>query len=64
MYTPPTIREEHRGQPPVYMTHAIPSRPLTGLRFCPYTDVLTIGTPYTHSLLHTLIDRPLIYDPC
>ncbi|KAF8305544.1 BING4CT-domain-containing protein [Clavulina sp. PMI_390] len=43
MYTPPTIRDEHRGMPPVYMTHPVPSRPLTSLRFCPYTDVLTIG---------------------
>ncbi|KAF9521158.1 hypothetical protein BS47DRAFT_1335263 [Hydnum rufescens UP504] len=41
--TPPTIRNEHSGQPPVYMTHAIPHRPLTSLRFCPFTDVLTIA---------------------
>ena len=29
--------------PPLYLTHPIPSRPLTSLRFCPFTDALTIG---------------------
>jgi len=43
LYTPPTIRNEHSGQPPVYLTHAIPHRPITSLRFCPFTDILTIG---------------------
>ncbi|KAI5119540.1 hypothetical protein M0805_008526 [Coniferiporia weirii] len=29
--------------PPLYLTHPVPTRPLTSLRFCPFTDVLTIG---------------------
>ena len=29
--------------PPLYITHPIPHRPLTSLRFCPFQDILTIG---------------------
>ena len=29
--------------PPLYMTHPIPRRPLTSVRFCPFQDILTIG---------------------
>jgi U3 small nucleolar RNA-associated protein 7 len=29
--------------PPLYLTHPIPHRPLTSVRFCPYQDILTIG---------------------
>lgn len=32
-----------KSPPPLYLTHPIPSRPLTALRFCPFTDMLTIG---------------------
>lgn len=30
-------------QPPLYLTHPIPHRPLTSLRFAPFQDILTIG---------------------
>ncbi|KAI0026701.1 WD40-repeat-containing domain protein [Vararia minispora EC-137] len=30
-------------QPPLYLTHPIPHRPLVSLRFCPYQDILTVG---------------------
>ncbi|KAG8984717.1 Small subunit (SSU) processome component, partial [Tulasnella sp. 427] len=43
VYTPPSIITEHHGSPPLYLTHPIPQRPLTSARFCPYTDMLTIG---------------------
>ncbi|KZV62064.1 BING4CT-domain-containing protein [Peniophora sp. CONT] len=29
--------------PPLYLTHPVPHRPLQGLRFCPFSDVLSIG---------------------
>ena len=29
--------------PPLYLTHPIPHRPLTSVRFCPFQDILTIG---------------------
>lgn len=29
--------------PPLYLTHAVPHRPLTSVRFAPFQDVLTIG---------------------
>jgi U3 small nucleolar RNA-associated protein 7 len=32
-----------RVQPPLYLTHPIPHRPLISLRFCPYQDILTVG---------------------
>jgi len=40
---PTTPSEQPSRQPTVYLTHSIPHRPLTSLRFCPFTDVLTIG---------------------
>ncbi|KAJ3563739.1 hypothetical protein NP233_g8748 [Leucocoprinus birnbaumii] len=45
VYSPPTIQQQFNGhvQPPLYLTHPIPSRPLTSLRFTPFQDVLTIG---------------------
>ncbi|KAG8969040.1 Small subunit (SSU) processome component [Tulasnella sp. 419] len=43
VYSPPTITSPHTGIPPLYLTHLIPHRPLTSLRFCPYADVLTTG---------------------
>ncbi|EJD08528.1 BING4CT-domain-containing protein [Fomitiporia mediterranea MF3/22] len=46
-YNPPhnhtPIPSNPRAPPPLYLTHPIPSRPLTSLRFCPFSDVLTIG---------------------
>lgn len=30
-------------QPPLYLTHALPQRPLTSVRFAPFQDILTIG---------------------
>ncbi|KAL1939284.1 hypothetical protein VTO73DRAFT_10087 [Trametes versicolor] len=29
--------------PPLYLTHAIPHRPLTSVRFCPFQDVLSVA---------------------
>ncbi|KAF9446224.1 BING4CT-domain-containing protein [Macrolepiota fuliginosa MF-IS2] len=45
VYTPPSISQPFNGHvpPPLYLTHPIPSRPLTSLRFTPFQDVLTIG---------------------
>ncbi|KAJ7176566.1 BING4CT-domain-containing protein [Mycena filopes] len=45
VYTSPTIQQPMHGstQPPLYLTHPIPSRPLTSLRFAPFQDILTIG---------------------
>lgn len=47
VYNPPHnhthIPSNPLAPPPLYLTHPIPSRPLTSLRFCPFTDVLTIG---------------------
>ncbi|KAK7457051.1 putative U3 small nucleolar RNA-associated protein 7 [Stygiomarasmius scandens] len=47
VYTKPTVTQAHHAssihQPPLYLTHAIPHRPLASLRFCPYQDILTIG---------------------
>ncbi|KXN92677.1 U3 small nucleolar RNA-associated protein 7 [Leucoagaricus sp. SymC.cos] len=45
VYSTPTIHQQFNGhvQPPLYLTHPIPSRPLTSLRFTPFQDVLTIG---------------------
>lgn len=42
---PSAIHNEHKAHapPPLYLTHPIPHRPLTSLRFCPYQDILTIG---------------------
>ncbi|KAF5349015.1 hypothetical protein D9758_012673 [Tetrapyrgos nigripes] len=50
VYTKPTLVEPHHNprittthQPPLYLTHPLPHRPLTSLRFCPFQDILTIG---------------------
>ncbi|KAJ7103776.1 WD40-repeat-containing domain protein [Mycena epipterygia] len=45
VYTAPMIQQPIHGstQPPLYLTHPIPHRPLTSLRFAPFQDVLTIG---------------------
>jgi len=31
------------ASPPLYLTHPIPRRPLTSVRFCPFQDILTVG---------------------
>lgn len=33
----------HTAPPPLYMTHPIPHRPLSSIRFCPFQDILTVG---------------------
>ncbi|KAK0199923.1 BING4CT-domain-containing protein [Desarmillaria ectypa] len=45
VYTAPTIYNpvHMNTQPPLYMTHPVPHRPLTSLRFAPFQDILTIG---------------------
>jgi U3 small nucleolar RNA-associated protein 7 len=45
VYTKPAIHTPFKGtpQPPLYLTHPVPHRPLTSARFCPYQDVLTVG---------------------
>ncbi|PPR07178.1 hypothetical protein CVT26_012607 [Gymnopilus dilepis] len=45
IYNPPAIHTPFhiRTPPPLYMTHPIPHRPLTSLRFAPFHDILTIG---------------------
>lgn len=44
-YSKPTVQQFFAGStsPPLYMTHPIPHRPLTSIRFCPFQDVLTVG---------------------
>ncbi|TFL07733.1 WD40-repeat-containing domain protein [Pterulicium gracile] len=44
-YTSPTIHAPHQDhrQPPLYLTHPIPHRPITSLQFAPFQDILTIG---------------------
>lgn len=32
-----------RVAPPLYLTHPVPHRPLTSIRFVPFQDILTIG---------------------
>ncbi|KAF9218470.1 BING4CT-domain-containing protein [Gyrodon lividus] len=32
-----------KAAPPLYLTHPIPHRPLTSVRFCPFQDILMIG---------------------
>jgi U3 small nucleolar RNA-associated protein 7 len=32
-----------KALPPLYLTHPVPHRPLTCVRFAPFQDVLTIG---------------------
>ncbi|KAG2368986.1 BING4CT-domain-containing protein [Suillus spraguei] len=45
VYTKPTIQTPHtpKAPPPLYLTHPIPHRPLSSVRFCPFQDILTIG---------------------
>ncbi|OAX41814.1 BING4CT-domain-containing protein [Rhizopogon vinicolor AM-OR11-026] len=45
VYTKPSIQTSHpaKAPPPLYLTHPIPHRPLTSVRFCPFQDILTIG---------------------
>ncbi|KAG0696524.1 NUC141 domain-containing protein [Suillus ampliporus] len=45
VYTKPSIQTTHaaKAPPPLYLTHPIPHRPLTSVRFCPFQDILTIG---------------------
>lgn len=32
-----------KAPPPLYLTHQVPHRPITSVRFAPFQDVLTIG---------------------
>ncbi len=45
VYTKPAIQTPFSPvvAPPLYLTHPVPHRPLSSLRFCPFQDVLTIG---------------------
>ncbi|THH26890.1 hypothetical protein EUX98_g7299 [Antrodiella citrinella] len=45
VYNKPAIQMPFAGtvSPPLYMTHPIPHRPLTSVRFCPFQDILTVG---------------------
>ncbi|KAF9055197.1 BING4CT-domain-containing protein [Hymenopellis radicata] len=45
VYSRPSIHTplHTNAQPPLYMTHPIPHRPLTSVRFAPFFDILTIG---------------------
>ncbi|KAL4063788.1 WD40-repeat-containing domain protein [Scleroderma yunnanense] len=45
VYTKPSIQSffAPKVPPPLYLTHPIPHRPLTSVRFCPFQDILTIG---------------------
>ncbi|KAH7102845.1 WD40 repeat-like protein [Auriculariales sp. MPI-PUGE-AT-0066] len=45
VYGPNALFSPHKQPvaPPLYLTHPLPQRPLTGVRFVPYQDVLTIG---------------------
>ncbi|KAF5381546.1 hypothetical protein D9615_005611 [Tricholomella constricta] len=45
VYTRPSIHTpmHTKAQPPLYLTHPIPHRPLTSVRFAPFQDILTIG---------------------
>ncbi|KAH9475805.1 putative U3 small nucleolar RNA-associated protein 7 [Psilocybe cubensis] len=45
VYNPPSIHTPFhvRSPPPLYMTHPIPHRPLTSVRFAPFQDILTVG---------------------
>ncbi|KIJ64067.1 hypothetical protein HYDPIDRAFT_91062 [Hydnomerulius pinastri MD-312] len=45
LYTKPSIQTSFAPKvpPPLYLTHPIPSRPLTSVRFCPFQDILTVG---------------------
>ncbi|KAF8344079.1 WD40-repeat-containing domain protein [Cantharellus anzutake] len=43
IYRDPT--KESLGTPELYLRHQVHHHPLTSIRFCPYTDVLSIGEP-------------------
>ncbi|TCD66894.1 Small subunit (SSU) processome component [Steccherinum ochraceum] len=45
VYVKPAIQTPFAGtvSPPLYMTHPIPHRPISSVRFCPFQDILTIG---------------------
>ena len=45
VYQPPSIHTPFiaKTQPPLYMTHPIPHRPLTSVHFAPFQDTLTVG---------------------
>ncbi|KAF9458559.1 BING4CT-domain-containing protein [Collybia nuda] len=45
VYNPPSIHTPMltKAPPPLYITHPIPHRPITSLRFAPFQDILTIG---------------------
>ncbi|KAH7890330.1 WD40-repeat-containing domain protein [Phlebopus sp. FC_14] len=45
VYTKPSIQAPFaaKASPPLYLTHPIPHRPLTSVRFCAFQDILTIG---------------------
>ncbi|KAI0635447.1 BING4CT-domain-containing protein [Trametes polyzona] len=45
VYTKPSIQTPFSAtvSPPLYLTHAVPHRPLTSVRFCPFQDILSIG---------------------
>ncbi|PSR81337.1 hypothetical protein PHLCEN_2v6416 [Hermanssonia centrifuga] len=45
VYSKPSIQTPFTGvvSPPLYLTHPIPHRPLSSVRFCPFQDILTIG---------------------
>ncbi|KAG6901199.1 hypothetical protein C0995_015482 [Termitomyces sp. Mi166 len=45
IYTRPSIHTPMHinTPPPLYLTHPIPNRPLTSVRFAPFQDILTIG---------------------
>ncbi|KAI0646037.1 BING4CT-domain-containing protein [Trametes meyenii] len=45
VYTKPAIQTPFAATvpPPLYLTHAVPHRPLTSVRFCPFQDILSIG---------------------
>ncbi|KAI0643192.1 NUC141 domain-containing protein [Trametes meyenii] len=45
VYTKPAIQTPFTATvpPPLYLTHAIPHRLLTSVRFCPFQDILSIG---------------------
>ncbi|KAF7297852.1 WD-REPEATS-REGION domain-containing protein [Mycena chlorophos] len=45
VYTSPIIQQTMRGstQPPLYLTHPMPHRPLVSAQFAPFQDILTVG---------------------
>ncbi|KAI0327740.1 BING4CT-domain-containing protein [Cubamyces sp. BRFM 1775] len=45
VYTKPSIQTPFTASalPPLYLTHPVPHRPLTSVRFCPFQDILAVG---------------------